>query len=610
MIQSLHMNQLNTIIKQLPTDAGVYKFFNKEDILLYVGKAKNLKNRVSSYFNKSGQYNRKTINLVKQIARIDFTVVNSEFDALLLENNLIKNHQPKYNILLKDDKTFPYILINNEPFPKLIVTRKPEKNKGQYFGPFTNVKAMNAVIELIRELYTIRTCHLHLSPENIQEKKFKLCLEYHLGNCKAPCERLQSEEDYLKDIKQAKQILKGDIYVVKNHLKEQMLAHAEKLEFEKAEFIKQKLLLLDKFQSKSLVVNPNKIIDVDVFSIISDEGHSYINFLKVKNGAIIHTQNVEIKKKLDETEEEILTLVAFSLRNALNSTASEIITNLPLNISDDQFINTLPKIGDKKKLLTLSQKNVLYYKKEKVQQQLLRQGKDKSKFVLQELQQVLRIKALPSHIECFDNSNIQGTNPVASMVYFNNGIPYKKGYRHFNIKTVIGPDDFASMKEVVYRRYKRLLNENSALPQLIVIDGGKGQLSAACEALQELDLYGKITIIGIAKKLEEIYFPGDSIPLHISKKSSALKLLQKVRDEAHRFAIEFHRNQRSNNSLHSELESIEGIGEKTITGLLKEFKTISKIANASTQELATIVGKKKASIITDYFMAKAKKGKV
>ena len=603
------MNQIETFLKQLPTDAGVYKFFDKNKILLYVGKAKNLKNRVNSYFNKSGQHNRKTINLVKQIASIEFTVVNSEFDALLLENNLIKNHQPKYNILLKDDKTFPYILISNEPFPKLIITRKLEKNKGQYFGPFTNLKAMNAIVDLIRELYTIRTCHLHLSQENIQEKKFKLCLEYHLGNCQAPCEGLQTEENYLKDIEQAKQILKGNLHTVKNHIKEQMLAFAEKLEFEKAEAYKQKLLLLDKFQSKSLVVNPNKIIDVDVFSIISDEDNSYINFLKIKNGAIIHTQNVEVKKKLDESEEEVLTLVAFNLRDTVNSTASEIITNIPLNISDEKFINTLPKIGDKKKLLTLSQKNVLYYKKEKIQQQLLRQGKDKSKLVLEELQQVLRMKDLPTHIECFDNSNMQGTNPVASMVYFNNGIPYKKGYRHFNIKTVQGPDDFASMKEIVYRRYRRLLNENAELPQLIVIDGGKGQLSAACEALKEVNLYGKITIIGIAKKLEEIYFPEDSIPLHISKKSPALKLIQKVRDEAHRFAIEFHRNQRSNNSLHSELEIIPGVGEKTITALLKEFKSIKKIGESPIEDLEKIVGKSKAGLIASYFASKAQKGK-
>ncbi|HAS45937.1 MAG TPA: excinuclease ABC subunit C [Microscillaceae bacterium] len=603
------MNQIETFLKQLPTDAGVYKFFDKNKILLYVGKAKNLKNRVNSYFNKSGQHNRKTINLVKQIASIEFTVVNSEFDALLLENNLIKNHQPKYNILLKDDKTFPYILISNEPFPKLIITRKLEKNKGQYFGPFTNLKAMNAIVDLIRELYTIRTCHLHLSQENIQEKKFKLCLEYHLGNCQAPCEGLQTEENYLKDIEQAKQILKGNLHIVKSHIKEQMLAFAEKLEFEKAEAYKQKLLLLDKFQSKSLVVNPNKIIDVDVFSIISDEDNSYINFLKIKNGAIIHTQNVEVKKKLDESEEEVLTLVAFNLRDTVNSTASEIITNIPLNISDEKFINTLPKIGDKKKLLTLSQKNVLYYKKEKIQQQLLRQGKDKSKLVLEELQQVLRMKDLPTHIECFDNSNMQGTNPVASMVYFNNGIPYKKGYRHFNIKTVQGPDDFASMKEIVYRRYRRLLNEKAELPQLIVIDGGKGQLSAACEALKEVNLYGKITIIGIAKKLEEIYFPEDSIPLHISKKSPALKLIQKVRDEAHRFAIEFHRNQRSNNSLHSELEEIPGVGEKTITTLLKEFKSIKKIGESSQGELEKIVGKSKAGLIVKYFASKAQKGK-
>ncbi|EAY26224.1 excinuclease ABC subunit UvrC [Microscilla marina] len=598
------MSQIEATLKQLPTNAGVYKFFDKNNVLLYVGKAKNLKNRVNSYFNKSAQHNRKTINLVKQIAHVDYTVVNSEFDALLLENNLIKNYQPKYNILLKDDKTYPYILITNEPFPKLVVTRKLEKNKGRFYGPFTNLKAMNAIVELIRELYTIRTCNLHLSKENIQQNKFKLCLEYHLGNCQAPCEGLQSEEDYLKDLEHAKHIMKGNIHIVKTYLKEQMLAYAEKLEFEKAESQKQKLASLDKFQSKSLVVNPNKVIDTDVFSIISDENYSYVNFLKIKNGAIIHTQSIEIAKKLDETEEEILTLVAFNLRDTIGSNAPEIITNLPLNISDDRFTNTIPKIGDKKKLLSLSQKNVLYYKKEKIQQRLLRQGKDKSRVVLEELQQVLRMKELPRHIECFDNSNIQGIYPVASMVFFRNGFPYKKGYRHFNIKTVVGPDDFASMKEIVHRRYKRLLYEKAELPQLIVIDGGKGQLSAACEALKELDLYGEITIIGIAKKLEEIYFPEDSIPLHISKKSPALKLLQKVRDEAHRFAIEFHRNKRSNDSLHSELEAIEGVGEKTITSLLRHFKTVNNVAQASTQEIAKVVGKAKANLIRAYFESK------
>jgi excinuclease ABC subunit C len=595
------MSQLEATLKQLPTDAGVYKFFDKDDTLLYVGKAKNLKNRVNSYFNKSAQHNRKTINLVKQIARVDYTIVNSEFDALLLENNLIKNYQPKYNILLKDDKTYPYLLITNERFPKLVVTRKLEKNKGRFYGPFTNLKAMNAIVELIRELYTIRTCNLHLSQENIEQHKFKLCLEYHLGNCKAPCEGLQTEEDYLHDLEHAKHILKGNLHIVKAYLKDQMLAHAEKLEFEKAEAQKQKIALLDKFQSKSLVVNPNKIIDTDVFSIISDENYSYVNFLKIKNGAIIHTQSVEVSKKLDETQEEILTLVAFNLREAIRSNAPEIITNLPLNISDDQFVNTIPKIGDKKKLLSLSHKNVMYYKKEKDQQRLLRQGKDKSKLVLEELQQVLRMQDLPRHIECFDNSNIQGTHPVASMVFFRNGFPYKKGYRHFNIKTVVGPDDFASMKEIVHRRYKRLLFEKVELPQLIVIDGGKGQLSAACEALKELELYGEITIIGIAKKLEEIYFPEDSIPLHISKKSPALKLLQKVRDEAHRFAIEFHRNKRSNDSIHSELENIEGIGEKSITTLLRHFKTVNKVAQASTEELAKVVGKAKANLLRSYF---------
>lgn len=589
--------------KELPHDPGVYRFYDQEDTLLYVGKAKDLRSRVSSYFNQSKHHNQKTRKLVSHIHRIEFTVVNTEFDALLLENSLIKSYQPKYNILLKDDKTYPYVCVSQEPFPRIFVTRRVEKGKGKYYGPFTNVKAMNTVLELLQELYTIRNCHLHLSPENIAAKKFKVCLEYHLGNCQGPCEGLQSEADYDKDMEQVHHILRGNLTKVKAYFKEQMMIQAEALEYEKAEDFKQKMIRVESFQSKSLVVNP-KIQDIDVFSIISDEGLAYINYIKVKDGAIVYTKTSDIKKKLDEADGEILTLIALNLREDLQSEAPEIVSNVALASEIPGVLNTIPKIGDKKKLVELSVKNVLYYKKD-LDRRKASQTKNNPVQAVNELQKVLHMDKPPMHIECFDNSNIQGTHPVASMVFFQNGKPLKREYRHFNIKTVIGPDDFSSMREIVFRRYRRLVEEAKALPDLIVIDGGKGQLNAACLALKELELYGKITIIGIAKRLEEIYLPEDDIPLHINKKSLALKLIQKARDEAHRFAIEFHRLKRSKSSLETELSNIKGIGEASITRLLSHFKSVKKIRASSVEELREVLGQAKAKLVQDYFSGKA-----
>ncbi|MBL3657751.1 excinuclease ABC subunit UvrC [Fulvivirga sediminis] len=579
----------------LPQQPGVYKFYNKEDQLIYVGKAKSIRKRVASYFIHSNQLNRKTKKLISEIEAIAYTIADTEFDALLLENNLIKENQPKYNILLKDDKTFPYICIINERFPRIISTRKFITSFGEYFGPFSSVSAMKNVLELIRKLYTIRTCKLSLTPKNIKEHKFKVCLEYHIGNCQGPCEGLQSEKDYDSDIDQARNILKGNLAVVKNYFKDNMLAASQELEFEKAQLFKEKLALLEKFQIRSTIVNP-KLSELDVFSIVTEKQTAFINYMQVNNGAITLAKTIEVKKKLDEANDEVLTLIAVELREQHHSSHKEIISNEPVHLGEG-IINTIPKIGDKRKLLELSLKNSLEYKKEK----LTYSGQKKQNETLVQLKMDLRLTNIPEHIECFDNSNLQGTNPVASMVCFKNGKPSKKDYRHFNIKTVVGPDDFASMKEIVHRRYRRLLNEDLPLPQLIVIDGGKGQLSSACEALKSLDLYGKIPIVGIAKRLEEIYFPEDSIPVHINKKSPSLLLLQRVRDEAHRFAITFHRQKRSINTFQTELEKIPGIGKNSTDKLLKEYKSITKIKKLSLDDLTKIVGNQKAHIILDHF---------
>ena len=575
----------------LPDLPGVYKYFNAENELIYVGKAKSLKKRVASYFVKSLGLNYKTKRMVKEIQKIEITIVDSEFDALLLENNLIKKIQPKYNIMLKDDKTYPYLLLTNEPFPRLFPTRRMITGRGTYFGPFASVKGMNNVLELIRGIFTIRTCRLDLSPYKVKEKKYKVCLEYHIGNCLGPCEGLQAEADYLKDIEQAKHILKGNLAVAKTHFKKNMQEAAENLAFEKAHYFKNKLELLEKYQAKSMVANP-AIHDLDVFGIESDEKSAYVNFLKIKNGAVIITKTVELKKKLDESDGELLLTAIIRLRDQFNSDAQEIIANIPLEEEFEGLNFAVPKIGDKKKLVELSLKNAKYYKKEK----LLASGevKDKKNRVLKQLQSDLSLKEMPDHIECFDNSNIQGTNPVASMVCFINGKPANKEYRHFHIKTVTGPNDFASMKEIVGRRYERILEEAKPLPKLIVVDGGKGQLSSAVEALKELGIYGQVPIIGIAKRLEEIYFPDDNYPLHIDKKSESLRLIQKIRDEAHRFAITFHRQVRSKNAFNTKLTDIEGIGENTANKLLKHFRSFKKIQEADINALAEVVGKDKA----------------
>jgi excinuclease ABC subunit C len=588
------IDRLKEDVARLPESPGVYRFYNDEDILIYVGKAKSIRKRVSSYFSKSTGVNRKTLKLVSEIRRIDYTVSNSEFDALLLENNFIKQNQPKYNILLKDDKTFPYICILKERFPRIIYTRKYLPEQGEYFGPYSSVVAMKNVLELVRKLYTIRTCSLLLSEQNVEQKKFKICLEYHIGNCKGPCEGLIDEKTYLDEMEQARYILKGNISIVYNYFNDQMKTASANLEFERAHAYKEKLDTLERFQSKSLVVNKD-LTDIDVFTISSEEEYSYINYLQIKEGAIIFSKTIEVKKKLDEPDDDLLSLTAFEFREQIRSNNKVLLSNIPITVLEDGVENVIPKIGDKKKLIDLSIKNALELRKEKI---ILREGKrSKQKETLMILQKDMKLPSLPMIIECFDNSNIQGTTPVASMVRFVDGRPDKKGYRHFNIKTVEGANDFASMKEIVGRRYKRIIDEALPLPDLILVDGGKGQLSSACEALKELNLYGAVPIAGIAKKLEEIYYPEDPFPLHISKKSPGLMLLQQIRDEAHRFAITFHRQKRSKNMLATELEELPGIGKKTTDRLLQRFRSIKKIKEAPLEELAKIVGQKKAEII-------------
>jgi excinuclease ABC subunit C len=582
---------------QLPDHPGIYKYFNEENELIYVGKAKSLKKRVSSYFNKNTGVNLKTKRMVKEIRRIEITLVDSELDALLLENNLIKEVQPRYNILLRDDKTYPYLLITRENFPRIFQTRKHIPKRGTYFGPFASVKAMNNVLDLIRDLFTIRTCKLDLSPYKVDEGKYKVCLEYHIGNCQGPCEGLQKEPQYLKDLEQAKHILKGNLGVPKAYFRQEMQALAENLEFEKAQKMKNKLDLLEKYQSKSLITSPS-IHNLDVCTLVSDEKYAYVNYMRVINGAMITSKNVELKKKLDESAEVLLITALVRLQDQFQSNAEEILVNIEPENPIEGLHLTVPKIGDKKKLIELSLKNALYYKKEKALLQGLNQ--DKKDRVIRQLQQDLSLPEIPDHIECFDNSNIQGTNPVASMVCFLGGKPAIKEYRHYHIKTVEGPNDFASMKEIVGRRYKRLMEEEKPLPKLIVIDGGKGQLSSAVEALQELGVYGKMPIIGIAKRLEEIYFPGDSYPIHIDKKSESLKLLQRIRDEAHRFAITFHRNVRSKNAFGTQLTGITGIGENTADKLLKHFKSVKNIKSASEDELNAVIGSSRTKALLEW----------
>jgi len=583
-------------VNKLPEEPGVYRFYDKSEQIIYVGKAKSLKKRVSSYFNKNSGHDRKTRRMVGEIETLEFTIVNSEFDALLLENNLIKQFQPRYNILLRDDKTYPFILIPHEPFPRVIATRRKVEGNGIYFGPYASVKAMHNVLDLIRKLYTIRTCKLNLTDENIKLGKFKVCLEYHIGNCQGPCVGKQDAQAYAYDLEQAQHILKGNMAQARQYFKDQMQEAAQALQFERAQKAKNKLELLEKFQAKSLVVNP-KIDNVDVFTIVTDEKLAFINYLHIKNGAIVMTKTVEVKKKLDEQDEEILALIGTELRSRYNSQAKEVISNVALPVVQEGVLYTVPKIGDKKKLVDMGIKNVLYYKKERISR--ISSTEPREVRIMKQLQEDLHMHKMPEHIECFDNSNLQGTNPVASMVCFKNGKPSKKDYRHYNIKTVEGPDDFASMYEVVTRRYKRLINEETPLPDLVVIDGGKGQLNAAVDALKDLSIYGQLAIVGIAKRLEELYFPEDPYPLHIDKKSESLALVQRIRDEAHRFAITFHRNQRSRKGFATQLETIEGIGKKTADKLLATFKSVKKIKEASEADLAAVIGADKARKIRE-----------
>jgi len=594
-----NLEYLKSLVSVLPDQPGIYQYFDSLGKIIYVGKAKNLKKRVSSYFNKN-QQNRKTALLVRSIADIRHMVVETEQDALLLENNLIKKYQPRYNIRLKDDKTYPWIVIKNEPFPRVFQTRNVIRDGSTYFGPYTSILTVRMLLDLFRKLFKLRNCKLNLSEENIRQKKFRVCLEYHIGNCNAPCIGKIESDQYQKSIEQIKEILKGNIAGVIKYLKDLMRQFAAEMKFEDAAIVKESLDLLEKFQSRSTVVS-NTINDVDVFTIEVDEAFAYVNYLKIIRGAIMQTYTMEIKKVLDESPEELLEFAIVDIRQKIFSNAKEILVPIKLDIQLEGIKIQIPKQGDKKKLLELSERNAKYFRIEKMKHQLVSKTEKNTTRILETMQKDLQLKVHPVHIECFDNSNLQGTNPVSSCVVFKNIRPSKKDYRHFNVKTVEGPNDFASMEEVVYRRYKRMLEEEQSLPQLIVIDGGKGQLGAALMALEKLDLRGKISIIGIAKRLEEIYFPGDSVPLYLDKNSETLKIIQQLRDEAHRFGITFHRNKRSGDFVKSELENISGIGEKTITAILKRFKSVENLKKLSYQDVASEIGDSKARLIFDFY---------
>lgn len=596
-------SSLSLQIKTLPSSPGVYQYFDKEEKLIYVGKAKNLKKRVSSYFTKTHD-SGKTRVLVKNIRTIKHIVVNTETDALLLENNLIKKYKPKYNVLLKDDKTYPWICIKKERFPRVFMTRRVIKDGSEYYGPYTSVRTIKALLELIKELYSLRTCKYDLSREKVNTGKYKVCLEYHLGNCLGPCEGLETEQHYNNSIKEIRNIIKGNFKESLERLNTLMMEFAEKMEFEKAQRIKEKLDRLSNYQAKSTIVNP-AINNVDVFSIISDDTHAYANFIKIANGSIIQSNTTEIKKKLEESNKELLELFIFEIRQRYNSTSPEIYVPFQVSIGEDVKV-TIPKVGDKKRIIELSERNAKYYKLEQLKQIKIVDPDRHVKRIMAQMKADLRLKEEPRHIECFDNSNIQGTNPVAACVVFRDGKPSKKEYRHYNIKTVVGPDDFASMEEVVFRRYKRLLAEGESLPQLIIVDGGKGQLSSAIKSLEVLGLRGKIAIIGIAKRLEEIYYPDDPIPLYLDKKSETLKITQFLRNEAHRFGITFHRNKRSKSAIQSELESIPNVGKQTITTLLRKFKSAKRVKEANLDELKAVVGHSRALKVYTYYHSKSK----
>ena len=590
--------KLEIQIKTLPTQPGVYQYYDKNGTILYIGKAKNLKKRVASYFNKTHD-NGKTNVLVKKIADIKHIVVNTETDALLLENNLIKKYQPRYNVMLKDDKTYPWICIKKERFPRVFLTRNVIKDGSEYYGPYTSVRTAKALLDLIKELYQLRSCSYFLSEQNIEQEKYKVCLDFHIGNCKGACEGLQEEENYNNDITARRNIIKGDFKEAIKSFHSLMMSFAEKMEFEEAQKIKEKIDLLSNYQSKSTVVNPS-ITNVDVFSIVSDESYSYVNFFKISNGAIIQSHTSEIKKKLDETDKELLELSIIEIRQRFNSQSNEIYVPFKVDLGEKIKV-TVPKLGDKRRIVELSIRNAKYYRQEQFKQIKIVDPDRHVKRLMAQMKKDLRLSEEPRNIECFDNSNIQGTNPVAACVVFKNGKPSKKDYRHFNIKTVEGPDDFASMEEVVFRRYKRLQEEGIELPQLIVIDGGKGQLSSALKSLDILGLRNKIAIIGIAKRLEEIYYPDDPVPLYLDKKSETLKIIQQLRNEAHRFGITHHRNKRSKSALENELEQIVGIGKQTVVSLLRNFKSAKRVGLASLEEIEKVVGKSRAIKVYNHF---------
>ncbi|SDG46876.1 excinuclease ABC subunit UvrC [Psychroflexus sediminis] len=594
----METTDLDIQVKTLPESPGVYQYYDKDDRILYVGKAKNLKKRVSSYFNKQHDSHRIGV-MVKKIKNIKHIVVDSEMDALLLENNLIKKHQPRFNIMLRDDKTYPWLCIKNERFPRVFLTRQVIKDGSEYYGPYPSVRTVKTLMGLIKGLYQLRTCNYDLSQAKIDQGKYKVCLEYHLGNCKGPCEDYQNEEDYLKQIEAIRNIVKGNLKDSLKDFREQMHDLAEEMRYEEAEKVKRKINTLEKYQSKSTVVNP-RISNVDVFSIVSDEGYGYVNFLQLSHGAIIRSHTIEMKKKLDETDKELLELGITEIRQRFESKSPEIY--VPFEVEAGEYVKvSVPKLGDKKAIVDLSTRNAKYFRMERFKQMKIVDPDRHTNRLMAQMKEDLRLSEEPRHIECFDNSNIQGSNPVAACVVFKNGKPSKKDYRKFNIKTVEGPDDFASMEEVVYRRYRRLLEEDEPLPHLVIVDGGKGQLSSGVKALERLGLRGRIPIIGIAKRLEELFYPGDQYPLYLDKKTETLKIIQQLRNEAHRFGITFHRNKRSKNAIGTELEEITGIGEKTSIELLQHFRSITKVKKASLKELEDVIGVSKANLIYTHY---------
>jgi len=590
---------LKNILKTLPDKPGVYQHIDGAGRILYIGKAKDLKKRVSSYFTKSHDSARIHM-MVNRVADIKVIVTENELEALLLENNLIKQHQPKYNVMLKDDKTYPWIVIRNERFPRIYALRNPKNDGSEYYGPYPSGKVMKTVLELIRQLYTLRTCNLNLSEENIEAGKHKICLEYHIGNCKGPCEGLQAEAAYNLEVEAARGIIKGNITAVKKILKDQMMQHAQDLAFEAAQKTKEKIELLERYQAKSTVANPS-ITDIDVFSCMTDAEYGYVNYLKIIEGMVVQAHTVELKKKLDETEAQLLEVAIPEIRELYKSTSREICTSHEVELALPNTQLNVPQRGDKKKLIELSLKNARYYRVERMKTIQIVDPDRHVNRIMEQMKSDLRMPVEPRHIECFDNSNIQGTNPVSACVVFKDGKPSKKDYRHFNVKTVEGPDDFATMEEVIYRRYSRLLEEGEPLPQLIIVDGGKGQLSASLKSLDKLELRGKITIIGIAKRLEEIYFPGDHVPLYLDKRSETLRIIQQARNEAHRFGITHHRKKREKKTIKSELENIAGIGPSAIKDLLQKFKSTKGVKQAALKELEEVVGQAKAQKILTFF---------